>query len=186
MSIGLLLIDIQNDYFPNGKMELHESEKAGKVAGLLLNFFREKMLPTFHIQHIAGPKSSFFVPNTEGVEIHQSVMPFDNEIVIQKNYPNAFRETDLLQHLQSKNILELVVVGMMTHMCVDATVRAATDHGFGCLIAYDACATRNLTFENREVKAQDVHSAFLAAFHGTYGQVMSAKEIMTTLTSQFK
>jgi len=182
MSVGLIVIDIQNDYFPGGKMELEGSEQAGQVAGRLLGFFRERRLPVFHIQHIAvRPEATFFLPNSEGVEIHQSVKPLNGEIVIQKHFPNSFRETGLLQHLQRDNIQQLVVVGMMTHMCVDATTRAATDYGYECLIAHDACATRSLKFGDRVVSALDVHTSFLAALNGTYGKVMSADEILVEL-----
>jgi len=182
MSVGLIVIDIQNDYFPGGKMELEGSEQAGQVAGRLLGFFRERRLPVFHIQHIAvRPEATFFLPNSEGVEIHQSVKPLNGEIVIQKHFPNSFRETGLLQHLQRDNIQQLVVVGMMTHMCVDATTRAATDYGYECLIAHDACATRSLKFGDRVVSALDVHTSFLAPLNGTYGKVMSADEILVEL-----
>jgi len=182
METGLILIDIQNDYFPNGKMELVGSEAAGAAAGRLLNFFRENKLPLIHIQHIAShPGANFFVPDSSGVEIHTGVRPQIDEIIIQKNYPNSFRETDLLQILQRKNIVQIVVAGMMTHMCVDATIRAATDYGLKCLIAHDACATRSLKFDNREVSAQDVHTAMLAALNGSYGKVMAVDEILEDL-----
>jgi nicotinamidase-related amidase len=182
MSVGLILIDIQNDYFPYGKMKLEGSEQAGQVAGRLLSFFREHKLPVFHIQHIAlRPGATFFLPDSAGVEIHQSVMPLEGETVIQKHFPNSFRETGLLQHLQRKNMQQLVVTGMMTHMCVDATTRAATDYGYECLIAHDACATRSVAFGDRVVSAPDVHTSFLAALNGMYGKVMSAAEIMAEL-----
>ena len=126
MSLGLLIIDIQNDYFPGGKMELDGSEKAGNVAGQLLSFFREQKLPVTHIQHVAGPDGPFFVPGTPGVEIRPVVKPSGNEALIQKHFPNAFRETRLLDHLRSQGIDQLVITGMMTHMCVDAAARAAT------------------------------------------------------------
>jgi nicotinamidase-related amidase len=70
---------------------------------------------------------------------------------------------------------------MMTTMCVEATTRAATDLGYPCLIAHDACATRNLKFGDKVVAAADVHAAFLAALNGAYGQVLSADEIMVEL-----
>lgn len=182
MSIGLIIIDIQNDYFPGGKMELHGSEQAGQVAGRLLSYFRENKLPLVHIQHIAiRPGATFFVPNSNGAKIHQSVKPARHERVIHKNYPNSFRETELLAYLQEENLQQIVVVGMMTHMCVDATVRAATDYGFECLIAHDGCATRNLKYGNKEVAADDVQTAMLAALNGAYGRVMSAEGIMDYL-----
>ena len=180
MSVGLILIDIQNDYFPNGKMELEGSEQAAQIAGRLLSFFRGQKLPVFHIQHISTSESaSFFLPNSAGAEIHRSVKPLDGEMIIQKHFPNSFRETNLLPQLQQQNIRQLLVAGMMTHMCVDATTRAATDYGYECLIAQDACATRNLEFGSRAVSAMDVHTSFLAALDGTYGKVLSADEILS-------
>ena len=182
MSVGLLLIDIQNDYFPGGKMELEGSVQAGKIAGRLAQFFRENRLPVVHVQHLAiHPGATFFVPDTFGVEIHADVKPLDNEPVIQKHHPNGFRETGLLAHLRQQDIRELVVAGMMTHMCVDATVRAATDYGFECRIVQDACATRNLRLNEQVVSTKDVHAAFLAALNGAYGRVMTADAVMEGL-----
>jgi nicotinamidase-related amidase len=178
LAAGLVLIDIQNDYFPDGKMELAGSEQAGQTAGQLLSFFRKRRLPVFHIQHIAVRSgATTFLPNSSGVEIHQSVKPVDGETVIQKHFPNSFRETGLLQALQQANVQQIVVAGMMTHMCVDATTRAATDYGYDCLIAHNACTTRSLKFGARVVAALDVQASFLAALNGSYGRVLSADEI---------
>ncbi|OQA12905.1 MAG: Streptothricin hydrolase [Chloroflexi bacterium ADurb.Bin360] len=179
MPTGLLIIDIQNDYFPGGKMELEGSDQAAQTARQMLDFFRAHRLPVFHIQHLATrPSAAFFVPGTPGAEIHAEVKPLENEIVVQKHFPNSFRETELLQLLQHHQVKRLAIAGMMTHMCVDATVRAATDHGFECLIAHDACATRTLNFGGRTVPAADVHAAFLAALNGSYGKVLSTAEIL--------
>jgi len=183
MSVGLILVDIQNDYFPRGKMELEGSEQAGQVAGRLLDFFRARGLPVFHIHHLAiHPGATFFLPGTTGVDIHQSVSPIDGETIIQKHFPNSFRETDLLQHLQRANVRQVVIAGMQTHMCVDATTRAAADYGYACLIAHDACATRSLRFGDRAVSAVDVQAAFLAALDGSYGKVMSAESVIAELS----
>jgi nicotinamidase-related amidase len=181
MSVGLLIIDIQNDYFPGGKMELDGSEHAGGVAGQLLSFFREHKLPIVHVQHLAKPDAPFFVPGTPGVEIRPVVKPLANETLIQKHYPNAFRETRLLDHLHSQGIDQLVITGMMTHMCVDAAARAATDFGFACRIAQDGCATRTLKLNDKTVPAPEVHAAFLAALNGAYGRVITADAIMKEL-----
>ena len=68
---------------------------------------------------------------------------------------------------------------MMTHMCIDATTRAACDHGFECIVAADACATRDLAFAGETVPAAMVQRAFLAALKGTYAQVTTTDEIVT-------
>lgn len=185
MGVGLLLIDIQNDYFPGGKMELQGSEEAGQVAGRLLSFFRQHQLPIIHVQHLSiRPEATFFVPQTSGANIHFSVKPQNNEPVIQKHYPNSFRETTLSSHLKQLGIRQLVIAGMMTHMCVDATTRAAVDYGFECRIIQDGCATRNLKLNEQVVSASDVHAAFLAALNGAYGQVMTADAAIAELQKE--
>ena len=182
MKTALILIDIQNDYFPGGKMELEGSVEASQRAALLLAFFRDAHLPRVHIQHISTRSTAtFFLPNTEGVKTHANVAPREGEPLFQKHYPNSFRETPLLEHLRGEQIERLVITGMMTHMCVDATTRAAFDLGFQCLIAEDACATRALTHVGKTVPAADVHRAFLAALNGTYGRVLSTEETLSQL-----
>lgn len=182
MKPALLLIDIQNDYFPGGKMELEGSVEASRQAKRLLEYLREQDLPVVHIQHVAiRPGSTFFLPDTEGVKTHRNVQPLEGETVIQKHFPNSFRETPLLDHLRGQHIDRLVICGMMTHMCVDATARAAFDYGFDCLIAGDACATRKLQFGDESIPAAHVHGSFLAALNGSYGKVATAEAILREL-----
>jgi nicotinamidase-related amidase len=179
MSKALIIIDIQNDYFENGVMELVGSLQASENAKLVLSKFRNENLPVVHVQHLSvAPGSTFFLPETEGQKIHQNVRPIAGEKVITKYYPNSFRETELLDYLHSKNITELVVVGMMTHMCVDATVRAAKDFGFECTVVGDACASRDLEINGKSVKAEDVHNAFLSALSFFYAEVKNTKAII--------
>jgi nicotinamidase-related amidase len=176
---ALLIIDIQNDYFPGGRMELEGSAPAGLRAGELLAAFRDRRRPVIHIQHISvRPGATYFLPDTDGASIHASVAPAAGETVIQKNFPNAFRETRLLDHLRQAGIQELVIAGMMTHMCVDATTRAAADLGFPCFLAHDACATRSLSFGGTKVPAEHVHASFLSALGAAYATVKSAGELV--------
>jgi len=178
MKPALILIDIQNDYFPGGKMELEGSPEASLQAAKLLERFRAKQLPLVHIQHVSNrPGATFFVPGTEGMNIHANVAPRAGETVLQKNFPNSFRGTTLLEHLRALGADHLVIAGMMTHMCVDATTRAAFDLGFSCSLAHDACATRALVFDEQRVPAAQVHAAFVAALSGLYAKVQSAAAI---------
>ena len=178
MNRALLLIDIQNDYFPGGAMELVGSPAAGAEAGKLLQAFREKTLPIIHMQHLSTrPGATFFLPRTNGVEIHGSVAPHQNEIVIQKNFPNSFRGTRLLDYLRERDIRQLIIGGMMTHMCIDSTTRAAADLGFECFLARDACATKTLSFGGEAIPAASVQTAFLASLNGLFAKVQSVDEL---------
>jgi nicotinamidase-related amidase len=177
MKTGLLLVDIQNDYFPGGRMELAAMPQAGKKAGELLAEFRRRSWPTFHIQHIAAQKSAtFFLPDTEGAALHESISPEGDEIVIQKHFPNSFRQTSLLQELERHDVKRLVICGAMSHMCIDATTRAAADHCFDCTVVQDACATRDLEFDGKTIAAADVHGSFMAALGQAYARVVSLDE----------
>ena len=180
MDKALILIDIQNDYFPAGKMEVSGSVEASLRAREVLDFFREKQMPVIHVRHVSvRAGASFFLPGTQGAEIHQNVEPLSTEAVIEKNYPNSFRNTPLRAFLEKEGITGLAIAGMMTHMCVDATARAAFDYGFGCTILHDACATRQLSFGSETVPAGQVQSAFLAALNGIYAEVVSATEFIS-------
>jgi nicotinamidase-related amidase len=178
MTRALVIVDIQNDYFPGGAHPLHEPESAAANAAALLARFREAGEPVFHVQHVAAEADSPFMrKGTRGVEIHESVAPADGEPVVQKEHPNSFRDTSLAGDLRAQGVDEVVVCGMMTAMCVDATARAADDLGFAVTVAQDACATSDLAFGGQTVDAPTVHTAFLAALADGYAAVLPAAEI---------
>ena len=181
MKTVLILIDIQNDYFPGGKMELEGPLEAAAQARKLLDHFRQQKWPTVHIQHISNrPGATFFLPDTDGMKFHESIAPLAGETVMVKHFPNSFRETNLMEHLNGVSAERLVICGSMTHMCVDATTRAAADLGFPVLVAADACATRALAYGETKIPAEHVHGAFLAALK-SYGQVLATEEILKEL-----
>jgi nicotinamidase-related amidase len=174
---ALVLVDIQNDYFPGGAYEVPGSPAVAEVAASLLTSFRRQNKPVVHVQHIAiRPGSTFFLPNTTGAEIHVKVFPAKGEPVVVKHFPNSFRETELLETLRSVGAKRLVIAGMMTHMCIDATTRAACDLGFECTVISDACAAPAQTYGGLQVPPEHVHAAFLAALNGSYGKVVEAQE----------
>jgi len=179
---ALLIVDLQNDYFPGGSMELEGAEAACARAGEALAAFRERGWPVVHVRHLSvRPGATFFVPGTPGAEIHAGVRPAQGEAVVEKNFPNSFRNTDLAGRLEALGAKHLVVAGMMTHMCVDATVRQAADLGYRVTLLADACATREQSYGGERVPAKQVHAAFLAALNGLYAKVVPAAEAIGTM-----
>ena len=165
---ALVIIDIQNFYFEGGLVPLVGPVEAAAQARRLLERFRARHLPVFHVQHM---------PNTgdggDQYRIRPEVAPLAGESVIVKHYANSFRETDLLDRLQKAGIRKLVICGMQTHMCVEAAARAAADLGFDVTVVADACATRALEYGGTTVPAAQVHAAVLAALNGTYAKVVT-------------
>jgi len=160
---ALILIDIQNDYFPGGILELKGADAAATKAAAMLAHCRQEQQPIIHIQHESvDPKQALFTANTHGQKIHSSVVPNADELCITKHYPNSFWKTELESVLHKQAITHLFIVGMMTHMCVSATTRAAMERGFKVTVINDACATCALQLDNVDIPADVVHRTALA------------------------
>jgi nicotinamidase-related amidase len=183
MPNALIIVDIQNDYFPGGRMTLHDIERAAENAARLLAHYRDTGQKTFHIQHTwEDPSAPFFVAGTTGAAIHESVAPRPGEPVVVKHFPNSFRESPLLEELRCAGVGGLTICGAMSHMCIDATTRAAADLGFNCTVAHDACATRDVEFAGDRVPAEKVHAAYMSALAFAYARVISSDEAMRMKT----
>jgi nicotinamidase-related amidase len=179
MARGLLIIDIQRDYFPGGVFPLVEPEAAATATRRLLDAFREAGDPVLHLKHVwDAPDATFMRPGTGGVELHPLVEASGGEPVLEKAAPNGFVGTALEEEIRSRGIDELVVTGMMSSMCVDATVRAAVDLGFSVTVAHDGCAAPDLRFGGTEVPGAMVHAAFMAALADGYAAVVAADELL--------
>ena len=176
MNTALLIIDVQNDYFINGKCELFQSQLALEEVKRLLNFFRKKELPVYYVQHISDKKASFFIPDSFGAEIHDEIRPMDDEKVFIKNKPSSFSNKDLQPELIRNHIEKLVVCGMMTHMCVDTTVRAAKDLGYHITLISDACTTKSLDWKGEIIPASVVQKVYMASLENTFADIMTCNE----------
>ncbi|GEM76752.1 cysteine hydrolase family protein [Vibrio sagamiensis] len=179
---ALLLIDFQNDYYstyPGAKWALSGTELAAQNASQLLNAFRQKGLPVIHVKHeFPTDEAPFFLPSSEGAQIHSSVEPIEGETVILKHQINSFRDTELQAKLEQLQVTKLVIVGAMSHMCIDAVTRAAVDFGYDCHVAHDACATLDLEFNGVMVPALHVHAAYMAALQFGYCVVDSTAKLL--------
>lgn len=164
---ALLIIDIQNFYFAGGSSELVNPVAASLNAQKLLAFFRETEHLVIHVKHGDG----------KGAEIHPDVAPLAGEKIIVKNEVNSFLNTDLLDYLHKNGITKLVLCGMQTNMCLEGATRAASDYGFQCTVIHDACAAKNLAFEGKVVKAEDVHNTALATLKA-YAKILSTDDYL--------
>jgi nicotinamidase-related amidase len=167
---ALLIIDIQQFYYPGGAGSLVEPEAASRNASKILSAFRSRGDLVVHVRHKAS----------KGAEIHEHVAPIEGEEVFTKSEVSCFNGTGLLAYLQKEKVSKLVIAGMMTHMCVEAAVRAAYDLGFEVTLIGDACATRDLEFGGAKIAAADVHASTLATLARTYAQVLTTKEYLAT------
>ncbi|ATU72271.1 cysteine hydrolase [Gluconacetobacter entanii] len=178
---ALIIVDLQNDYFPGGRWPLVGIEDAAGNGRLVLSHFREKDMAVVHIRHeFPADNAPFFAPGSYGAQINELVLPKEGEPVVLKHHPNAFRDTNLKTLLDEREIRKLTILGAMSHVCIDATVRAAVDFGYDVTVVHDAVATRDLEFNGTNVPANQVHSAYMAALAFAYAKVMPTAEIVHT------
>jgi nicotinamidase-related amidase len=165
---ALLIIDVQQFYFPGGAMPLVDPEAASLNCKKLLEKFRNGNQMIVHVAHNAS----------QGAELHPHVEPAKGEEVFVKDEVSAFNGTGLLDYLRKNRVDKLVICGMQTHMCVEAAVRAAHDLGFECVLVHDACATRALTYGDHTTSATDVHNSTLSSLDRVYATVVDTKTIV--------
>lgn len=182
MKNALVLVDIQNDYFPGGRNELAGPEAAAASARTVLDYFRKRGLPVCHVQHISlQPGATFFLPDTEGIGIRDVVRPEAGEKVVVKHKPDSFLATDLQNYLESVGAKRLVICGMMTHMCIDTTVRSAKARGYDIILPHDACATKDLDWNGRTTPAGTVQAVYMASLQGGFARIAAAEEVAALL-----
>ncbi|MEO1380005.1 MAG: cysteine hydrolase family protein [Pseudomonadota bacterium] len=178
---ALILIDIQKDYFPGGKWELHGIEQSSDNASRILERARQDGDLVVHVHHefqIESPP--FFEPGSDGAAFHPKVEPKEGEIKVLKHNVNAFRETNLKALLDENNITDVTIVGDMSHMCIDAAARAAADFGYSVTVVEDACSSKDLDFNGETIPATEVHKAYISALAFAYGNVVKTDEYLTT------
>ncbi len=181
---ALLIIDLQNEYLPSGKLPLVGIHEAVDKAAQILAEARKKNITVIHVRHeFIDANVPFFKPNTAAVEIQEAVAPLESETVIVKNEVNAFKGTQLKSLLDTQGVTELTIIGAMSHMCIDAAVRAAADYGYRVTVIHDACATRDLEFNGTTAPAAAVQTAMMAAFEFGYATVMSTQDYLQQLSA---
>ena len=180
MTTALVLIDLQLDYFPGGAHPLVGPDEAVANAAAVLERFRASGQPVIHVFEVwDDAEATFLRPGTPGVEIHPAVAPREGERVVQKGNANAFLDTSLEDDLRALGSDEVVIAGMMTCVCVDSSVRAASDLGFAVTVIGDACAAPALAYGGVTVPAAHVHAAYLAALGEHFATVMTTERYLS-------
>ena len=167
--IALLIIDIQNDYFEGGSHTLYEPIEALKNAEEILSVFRQNNAFTvIHVQHNSGIGSGFMEEGTWGAQIHDNLTPLTNEVVITKRKISSFEDTNLEEVLRERNIYRLVIIGMQTNVCVEATVKDGKALGFQIFVLDDACAALS----------SDIHNDAIERMRGDYAFIVNTSEYL--------
>lgn len=180
---ALIIVDVQNDYFPDGNLPTCSPIETAQACAQLIKKFRQEGKEVIFVKHIIKDSQEkdypFLIKNTHGSEIHDIVKPLPTEKIVVKQEVSSFVGTDLKQHLLSKGVKKLVVVGMMIHNCVNATVYSGVAEGFPCIVVDEAVNTMDQPYDGEIVKAQDIKKAFLAGIQFGFCPVYKLNDVLS-------
>lgn len=173
----LLLIDVQN-FFDNPDLGKRNNHTAEENMGELLKVWRQTNRPIVHIKHISNPS----LPHNPGRDIKEIVAPLPEEPVFIKHVNSAFIGTNLEEHLRSKKIEDLVIVGLTTDHCVSTTTRMGKNLGFNPYIVSDATATfERVSFDGKLYSAEEIHNFALVSLSDEFATVVNTQAIIGLL-----
>ncbi|MFM0210951.1 isochorismatase family protein [Paraburkholderia sediminicola] len=176
---ALLVIDFQNEYF-TGSLPIPNGVNALQNARALVDCADRHGWRVVHVQHIALPESPLFAANGRNAEICSDIQPKADHLLVKKTSVSVFASTDLAQTLKADGVTHLVICGLMTHACVAGAARDAVPAGFEVVVAADACATRNIEFNDTySVPHEMLHLSALAEIADTFGSVVSTRDVLS-------
>ena len=175
---ALVIIDVQNNYFKGGYCQLYNSEGTTIKIKKVIDYFRESKKPIYYIKHDFTISGITEEENEKLRSINDIIKPKKDDVIIEKKYPSSFLKTTLKKELDARDIKELVIVGMMSHMCVDTTVRAAMDYGYKVVVLEDGCTTKSLETKSGEVSAEVVHNVFMASLQGYFAEIKTVDKYL--------
>ena len=142
MAKALLVIDVQNDYFPGGKFPLWNAEVVLQYVERAIAKASASGVPVIHVQHVANEEAPFFHEGTAGADIHPRILAAaPTAPVIVKAFADGFEKTTLEETLTRLGVTELLVCGMMTQNCVTHTAISEAAEKYAVTVLPDCCTT---------------------------------------------
>lgn len=180
---ALVLIDtqigLQKGAFYGSERNNPEAEEN---CGRLLQFFRTKQLPVFHIKHNSTDIDSPLHPSKMGNEFHPAVQPLINEPVFEKTVNSAFIGTNLEANLKAQNITDLVIAGLTIEHCISTSVRMASNLGFRVILVSDATAAFDkMGYDGNKYPAEVIFHAELANLKDEFATIMDTDILLDEL-----
>jgi nicotinamidase-related amidase len=175
---ALIVVDFQYEYF-DGKMKIPDGLKALKEAKKLVDFAHKKGMTVVFVRHEGPADGPLFAKGSHFADFHKDLSPANGDLVITKATPSSFVGTDLDAQLKKLGISDLIVTGLMTHMCVSSTARDAVPLGYQVIIPEDATATRDLaTWDGKVIDHNDLQRAALAGVADVFAEIKTTQQVL--------
>lgn len=167
----LLVVDVQTAI-----MKEHPYNEAKVIENIqaLINHSRNNGIEVIYVRHDDGPGTELEY-NTDGWQIYDKLAPKESDRIFEKKYNSAFRKTGLKEYLDSKGIREIILTGLQTEYCIDATVKSAFEQEYEVIIP----AETNTTFDNHYLSGKQLYEFFnYTLWNNRFAKVMALEDIL--------
>ena len=176
MKRALVVIDVQNEYFDGALPITGRKDSLGQICRVM-DAAEKSGIPRIVVQHTMLSKDlPIFQRGTPQWELHADIASRGSELVVEKNLPGSFTNTELETWLRKNGVDTLVVSGYMTHMCCDTTAREAVHRGFKVEFLSDATGTLPLDNSAGKVSAEELQRSILCAQQHLLSEVISTQD----------
>ena len=166
----LLAVDIQEQLMQGRP---YNWENVLGNIGRLISICRQKGIEVVYVRHDDGIGSELG-KGTPGWQICSAIAPQSNERIFDKNYNSAFLKTGLKDYLDSKEVKNIILVGMQTEYCIDATCKSAFEQGFTVIFPEEA----NTTFDNEFMTGKQTYEFYMKSiWKNHFAQVLPIEEL---------
>lgn len=173
----LLVVDMQEALV---KENPFNKESTIKNINLLIEECRAKNIEVIYVRHDGGPGDELEA-GSKGWQIYDEIAPINGEKIIEKRYNSAFRNTELKSYLDKKDVDTIILVGMMTEYCMDATCKVAFEHGFNLIIPEET----NTTCDNEYMSGKEIYEYYnFKIWKNRFAKLEKVQELISSLVFQ--
>jgi nicotinamidase-related amidase len=166
-----MVVDVQNALV---KAHPYNEQKVIENIKKLLNTARDNNKEVVYVRHDDG-RGTDLEQGTEGRQIYEDIAPKDSELIFEKQYNSSFFKTGLRQYLESKGIDTLIIAGLQTEYCIDATIKSAFDYGYEIIIPEET----NTTFDNEFLAGDKLYEFYnYKIWNNRFGKVLSIEDVI--------
>lgn len=170
-NVVLMVVDVQNALIK--KHPYNEKKVIENIKKLIL-IAREKNKEVIYVRHDDGVGTDF-EKGTDGWQIYNEVAPNINEYIVEKEYNSAFHKTGLREYLESEEINTIILVGLQSEYCMDATLKSAFDYGYKIIIPEET----NSTFDNEYLSGEKLYEFYnYKIWNKRFANVLSMKDVI--------
>lgn len=170
---ALVVIDVQNEYFPGGGLPIEYPPVEQSLPNITraMDAARAAGIPVVVVRHHAPQGAPLFQADAHNGQLHPEITRRPHDHLVTKTFPSVFTGTDFADWIERNRIGTLSLVGYMTHNCDAATAFEAMHRGLHAEFLADASGALPYANAAGRATAEEIHRVFSVVFHSNFAAV---------------